>query len=288
MKSYHHFAYLVSIRNVALVSASTILLASTASAALVSQYDLEEGTGTVASQSVIGGAPDGNIVGSATWVSGIAPDSTQAVQVVSGSRIEIASNGVWGNLSGFSVSAWIQPTGFAGSGNTASPVFWLGTSGGSARFTLQMNDFGDLRVGGRRTGTETDFNGSLVVGTNVGGGTNGSDSDPIQLGQIYHVAATADYSTGLLSLYINGVLVASDTISAWGTGTTADEQYVIRIGSNAAGSEQFLGVIDDVRVYDTQLSASEVAALAIPEPTIAALGGFALLGWTLTGRRRIS
>ena len=274
------------VRSAVIAGAAPVLLAFSASAALVSQYDFEEGSGTVASQSVGGAVPDGTING-ATWTTGIAPDSTSALNFTSGTNVQVGTSSIWQNLSGFSVSAWIQPTGFAGSGNTASPVIWIGTTGGSARFTVQMNDFGDLRVGGRRVGNEGNFNGSLVVGTNVSGTTNGSDGDPLQLGQTYHVAATADYSTGLLSLYLNGTLLASNTISSWGTGLTANETYIMRIGSNAAGNEQFIGVIDDVSTYDTALSASEIAALAVPEPSFALLGGLGLAGLALGSRRRI-
>lgn len=264
----------------ALAGIASLWMISSASAAIISHYPLEEGTGTSTDQTIGGGAPDGSLVGASTiWVPGIAPGSDSALSFSSGSRVEVAGNTLWHGLSGFSVSAWIQPSSYAGSGTSARPIFWLGTSGGSARFTIQLNDFGDLRVGGRRAGTEGDFNGSLVVGTNVGA-TNGSDNDPIAPGETYHVAATADYSTGLLSLYLNGSLVASNTIAAWGTGVSAsDQNYVIRIGSNHNGGEQFLGIIDDVRIFNTALSSSEVGALAVPEPSVALLGGLGLMGF---------
>jgi hypothetical protein len=269
----------------ALAGAASLWMIPYASAAIISHYSLEENTGTTTAQSIAGGAPNGTIVGANTaWVPGIAPGSSAALSFTTGSRVEVAANTIWHGLSGFSVSAWIQPSQFAGSGSTASSIFWLGTSGGSARMTVQLNDFADIRTGGRRTGSETNFNTSLVVGTNVGA-TNGSENDPIQLGETYHVAATADYSTGLLSLYLDGVLVASNTITAWGTGVTAsDQSFVIRLGSNHNGGEQFHGIIDDVRIYNTALSASEVAALAVPEPCVALLGGLGLAG--LLRRRR--
>ncbi|WP_193210782.1 LamG domain-containing protein [Luteolibacter marinus] len=244
------------------------LMSSAATADVITRYALDESAGTSAPQSISGGAPDGTLVGPAAWVSGIAAGSAQALSLTTGSRVEVAGNDVWHGRGGFSVSTWIKPSQFAGGGHAARSIFWLGTAGGSARFTLQINDLGDVRVGGRRTGSETDFNNTLVAGTNVSGTTNGSAGDPIQLDQTYHLAATADYATGLLSLYVNGSPVASNTIGAWGSGVTASDQpFVIRIGSNATGGEQFHGVVDDLRLFNTALTPSEVAALAGPVAT---------------------
>ncbi|MES2439999.1 MAG: LamG domain-containing protein [Verrucomicrobiota bacterium] len=260
-------------------------MSATATAATISQYAFEEGTGTSATQSTGGGAPNGTLVGAnTTWVAGIAPGSVSALNFGAGSRVEIAGSTIWHGLSGFSVSTWIKPSALSGATTTASSIFWMGTAGGSARMTLQLNDFGDLRTGGRRTGTELDFNTALVAGTNIGA-TNGSTNDPIQVGGLYHVAATADYSTGLLSLYLGGNLVASRTIASWGTGVSAsDQSFIMRIGSNGSGGEQFQGIIDDVQLFNTALTPTEVAALAVPEPTAALLGGIGIM--SLFGRRR--
>jgi Concanavalin A-like lectin/glucanases superfamily/PEP-CTERM motif len=259
---------------------------SPASAAMISYYALEEGTGTTTAQSTGGGAPNGTLVGvNTTWVPGIAPGSGDALSFGTGSRVEIAGNSIWHGLSGFSVSTWIKPSQHAGNGHAASPIFWLGTSAGSARFTIQLNDQGDLRVGGRRTGSEPNFNTTLIVGTNITGNNDTVAADPIQIGGLYHVAATADYATGLLSLYLDGVLVASNTMAAWGTGVSAsDQQFIMRIGSNHNGSEQFQGVIDDVQIFNTALTSTEVAVLAVPEPASVLLGGLGII--SLFSRRR--
>ena len=245
--------------------AGSALLLMAAPADVITRYALEESAGSSAPQSISGGAPAGTLVGPATWVSGIATDSGHALSLTTSSRVEVAGNNLWHGLGGFSVSTWIKPSQLAGGGHAARSIFWLGTAGGAARFTLQINDLGDVRVGGRRIGSETDFNNSLVAGTNVSGTTNGSAGDPIQLDRTYHLAATADYTTGLLSLYVNGSPVASNTIGAWGSGVTASDQpFVIRIGSNASGGEQFHGVVDDLRLFNTALTPAEVAELAGP------------------------
>ena len=267
------------------------LTVSTSQGALVSAFGLEESSGTTVSQSVVGGAPDGTInlgTGTATWVPGIAPGSSQALALTGNARVEIGTSTVWNGVDGFSVSAWIQPTAFAGSGHSADSIFWMGLSSGSGRMVLQMNDLADVRTGGRRDGATTtgSFNTDLTTGTNITGTSNGSAGDPLVLNDIYHLAATADYTTGLLSLYIDGALISSRTITGWGTGSSSPtESVVMRLGSNASGGENYTGTIDDVRIFNTALSASEVAALAAPEPSVALLGALGLFGW-MGGRRR--
>ena len=76
-----------------------------------------------------------------------------------------------------------------------------------------------------------------------------------------HVAATYDGSS--LNVYIDGIL---DGTTAY-TGTPSGTGQEIRIGRHFALNRQFTGQMDDIRIYDSALTASEVASLAaIPEP----------------------
>ena len=276
-------------RSLPLTLAATCLIALPASAAWVSHYPLEGNL----EQSLPGGTPDASHFGTQVWVPGIAPGSSGAFQLGPGSgngRIHVAANDIWRDTAGFSVSAWIQPLALAGEGHSATSIFWLGDqSSNSARFVLQLNDGGDLRAGGRRLGSEGNFTTDLVAGTNITGTTNNElDIDPITVGEVYHVAATADYSTGMVSIYLNGTLLIDRRIEAWAPygPTTDDQDYIIRFGMNGSGSEVFNGYIDDVRIYDHVLSDSEVAALAVPEPSAALLGGLGMMGWAFGSRRR--
>ena len=277
------------------LAAATSLIAFPASAALVYHYPLsgnfdQVGPGGTPVSPAITLFGAGSGATTPNWVEGIAPGSTQAIRLGSGTdntRVSIAANDAWRSVTGFTVSAWIQPQANAGTGHSANSIFWLGTTGGSARFVLQMNDLTDLRAGGRRTGSESvPFNTDLVAGTNITG-TSNTETDPLTLGQTYHVAATADYLTGFVTIYLNGASIASRQIEAWDPyGSTADEDFVIRLGSNTGGGEVFNGVLDDLRVYNNALSASEVAALAVPEPSIALLGAIGAIG--LVRRRRLA
>jgi len=78
-----------------------------------------------------------------------------------------------------------------------------------------------------------------------------------------HVAITYDEATGLYNILVNGVQVASSTIQTGHTIQSTDAG--VRIGSEDSGlaaSRQFLGKIDDARIYSQALSCSEVQQLA--------------------------
>ena len=63
------------------------------------------------------------------------------------------------------------------------------------------------------------------------------------------------------------------------------ENNNITVGAEGSiGDENFLGLVDDVRIYDTALTASEISSLvAVPEPTTA---GVLALGAIALGARR--
>jgi len=99
---------------------------------------------------------------------------------------------------------------------------------------------------------------------------NSSDSSDQQLpsgvvptvGVWYHAAATYDSSTGIARIYVNGVLQQSLTDAT--ANPLQQSSYPLGIGvAEDSGSWQyyFPGVIDDVRVYNVALTASQVLAL---------------------------
>lgn len=98
----------------------------------------------------------------------------------------------------------------------------------------------------------------------------------LDAGQLYHVAVTDD--AGLVTLYIDG---REDLSSPGGFGIPSFISAPIKIGatndSSTFPNEYFFfdGMIDEVRVYDRVLSATEIEELAVvPVP----LPGAALLG----------
>jgi uncharacterized repeat protein (TIGR02543 family) len=67
-----------------------------------------------------------------------------------------------------------------------------------------------------------------------------------------HVAGTYDGS--VVRLFVNGVLVASTTVS----GPIATSTGPLRIGGNSLWGEYFQGVIDNVRIYNHALTAAQI------------------------------
>ena len=72
----------------------------------------------------------------------------------------------------------------------------------------------------------------------------------------HHWACTYDASTNQRIIYRDGVAIASDTASAdyQGSGT-------LYIGSNFGGTQNFPGLVDDVRVYPLALSQAKVQSI---------------------------
>src|SRR4030043_456917 len=87
-----------------------------------------------------------------------------------------------------------------------------------------------------------------------------SQSYPID-GEIWiHVAATYNFGTNLMRLYINGV---QDGTAITGPGAIASNDLFLGIGvqGDYDVSRLFQGAVDDVRIYNRALSAFEIKAL---------------------------
>ena len=93
-----------------------------------------------------------------------------------------------------------------------------------------------------------------VQGDRAVGGTGA-----LTVGQWTHLAMTYDGAT--LRLFLNGVQVASRAQTGAATVSTG----MLRIGGNSIWGEYFQGVIDEVRIYNRALMASEIQTdMAVP------------------------
>ncbi|MDX9856910.1 MAG: LamG-like jellyroll fold domain-containing protein [candidate division Zixibacteria bacterium] len=81
------------------------------------------------------------------------------------------------------------------------------------------------------------------------------DTDPLALDTWYFVAVTYDQSTRLMTLYKDGVVI--DT----GTAASADvTDSTLQVGAYN-GQYQWIGTIDDARIYNRALTADQIAAM---------------------------
>jgi uncharacterized repeat protein (TIGR03806 family) len=154
-------------------------------------------------------------------------------------------------------------------------AFWVNTTA-STTGTVWTTGLGMFSAD--VAGVANDFGISLIINGEVGFGlgnpnTSLASTASISDGQWHHVAVTRTSSTGLMSVYIDGV--QSGTTNGPTAGRTAPT--AIRIGGILSGGGFFPGTIDDVRIYNTVLSAAEINALANPPvaPAITSFSGSA-------------
>ena len=101
-------------------------------------------------------------------------------------------------------------------------------------------------------GTSTDGGAPAGGGTFGGTGANVAAGSALPLNTWSHLAITYDGSS--LTLYVNGILVAS----AGQSGAILASSNPLQIGGDSIYGQYFEGLIDEVRVYNRALSQSEI------------------------------
>lgn len=132
-----------------------------------------------------------------------------------------------GGLTDFSFAAWIAPDGAGGSSagrifdvDTNTPYFYATSS-----TTLSFTD-----------------------------GTNSITTDAcITFGQWHHVVLTRSGSTG--AVYVNGV---ARSLTPSGSGCPTTSITTTRVGNRNGGARYFDGKMDDIRIYNSALSPSQI------------------------------
>ena len=154
----------------------------------------------------------------------------------SSSRVNTGYN-IPGSLSGFSVSAWVK----AASVKTQYIVGDMGPTGAAAAsmFYINISSSDELRAG--VGGTVSQVIGSL--------------SDYIDAWT--HIVVTTD-SSGNIKGYVNGSELGTATGNALAANT---EDFIIGMFKDGSHAATFDGLIDQVRVFQSELSASEVTQL---------------------------
>ena len=204
---------------------------------LVSQWDLDEGTGPTTTDST--GNETGTLQNGATWTTG----HTGAAANLDGvdDYISVSNFAVGGPA--LSLTAWVKNSSLASGLDqrfiskaddaTEDSTYWMLGLTSAEQHRLQFR----LRAGGITT-TLTASAGDLPLNT------------------WYHVAATYDGST--MRLYLNGAEI--DSIAKSGS-IAAGGSLPVEIGRSPDGSNYLRGAIDDVRIYRSALDATEIAAL---------------------------
>ncbi|MFK7888897.1 MAG: LamG-like jellyroll fold domain-containing protein, partial [Gammaproteobacteria bacterium] len=202
-------------------------------ATLYARYEF--GNGAQIDQS--GNGFDGTLVGDPTLT--VDPERGDVMTFDGDDRIEIAG-GVAGLGDQVTFSAWVNLD-----AGQQDAVF---LSIGDEFFVTLDQSFSSYSMGVQARGFSTN---NLNSANNIAGeGWN-------------HVAATLNDTTNQLHLYLNGVLITSSSGAFdfgdidWGSPSSPN----ITIGSMSDGSDAFVGSIDDVRVYTSELTQAEILGL---------------------------
>ncbi len=209
-------------------------LAGSVSADLVGYWKLDDGSGTVATDSS-GNGNDGDLIGNPTWTTGVFGGALHFAG--SADKVDVPPNPALNPEEAFTVCVWAN----------ADP------SGSGHRSPLTSRD--DYPQRGYIIYVEPGNTWQYWIGTGDGGWNN-TQGPAVTLGEWTHVAAT--YDQGEKKFYINGELVAEDTATI-----SPNTAQVLRIGAGAsesAGNYFFAGSIDEVAVFNHALSAAEVGS----------------------------
>lgn len=207
----------------------------------LAHWSLDEGTGSVAADAA--GSYDGTVQG-ATWATGLF-GSALAFDGID-NRVALSGPGMSGDQ--MTLSCWFNADDFGtndarlisrASGTNANDHDWMLST---------VSDGGTMRLRARLR-----VNGSTTTLVGSGG--------VIQTGVWTHASWVFDGSE--LRLYQDGSLVGTASISG-----TVDERASLTVAfgnqPNGAGSRPFDGLIDDIRIYDRALDATEISELADP------------------------
>lgn len=195
----------------------------------------DESSGTTASDSS-GNDWNGTLVNGPTWTTG---HSGNAVHLNGGNQYVSLPSGLVDNFGDFTVAAWVN----LNSVGVWSRVFDIGNGTANAIFLTTKNSNGVVQFAIKANSNEQDINGTA----------------PLPTGGWHRVAVTLAGNVG--TIYVDGVAVATNTnitLKPLNMGT-ATQCY---IGKSQFSSDPYLdGSVDEFRIYNAALSASQVAAL---------------------------
>jgi hypothetical protein len=218
-------------------------IAGNASADLVAHWRLDETSGTTAADSS-GNGLNGTVEGDPQWVAGVIGG---ALEFDGDDYVDLGAPAVLDfGTEDFTITAWIKMT-----ATTRGSIFAIGgDDGGGIRYTLAMGEGNDNKL---TLTMDDDSSKNQSMGDTV-----------INDGVWHHVVGMIKGDVALV--YVDGVLDGTIDLPAGYdlSGVLQHNAYIGAITSNASNTlhaEKFMiGLIDDVRIYDTALTEPEIQA----------------------------
>ncbi len=195
---------------------------------LISKWDLNEGTGNIASDAV--GGNTGTILG-AYWLPGIS--GTCLSFDGENDYVSIPNNATLNFTNKLTIMAWAKPHEYK-EAKIAQKGDWDGHGIGITKWN--------------------GWKGHIRLDSETSVSVESSSGRPI-LDEWYHISVTYDGAS--LKLYINGQLNNSKNV----TGLLKVNSRNAAIGSDDGGQKFFNGLIDDVKFFKTALSQTEIQAI---------------------------
>ncbi len=213
-------------------------LVGSASADLVAHWKFDEGAGNATNDEVGGRAAD---VINATWTTGLFRNSRSALEF-NGSNAYVDVRGQdWGTFKQVSIAVWLKFDSLPGAYNSIFHEDW---ATGGIHFMVRSSGVVGFSLNGRGP---NDFNSQGVL----------------KAGEVYHVVATFDITTGQTQVYINGVLDSEGGSTP--TASTIFLRSPFTIGSWNT-DRYWDGVLDDLRIYSHIVTAEEVLTIMAGAP----------------------
>lgn len=237
-------------RTIQYLIATATLFSGMTQAALVSHYAFDETSGTTA-------ADTGPAAANGTIGSNVTLGTPGKFGTAFTFKNDATQNGIvdMGNAATFpplitsqqaTVSVWLK---FSPGGGTRDSAVFLGNNAGANRYL----DVGTASTGEIYARTRDTANSGDAFPNLLGGSVLSDDT-------WHHVAYTANAATETTQLYIDGVLVGSTTAPAF-TFPAFNNLEIGRLGRSSP-TDAYAGAVDELRIYDNVLSATEIAGLA--------------------------
>jgi aryl-phospho-beta-D-glucosidase BglC (GH1 family) len=233
------YYYVVAATNVYGVSSNSIE-ASATPGEMLGWWKFDATSGTTAADSGYGGNP-GTLQSGATWVVGAISNAVHLDGTANG-YVSLPA-GLISALNDFTISTWVK----VGANATWARVFDFGSGTGTYMFLAPASGGASVRY-------------AITTGS---GEQQLNRAGNLSAGVWHHLAVTLSGSTGVL--YVDGVPANTNlsmTLNPSSLGSTT-QNY---IGKSQWPDPNLTGSVDDFRIYNHALNATEVAALANPVP----------------------